>query len=430
MHSSGEPLARAVVLAVAAWGSVVQAQAPAPVGGEASTLTAIRREVLPEVLRVTLELEGEAEVADSVLEGPPRVFVDLRNTETVARLRNVALTFPDDVVRQIRVGHHDNQRTRVVLDLADQNRHSVYLLYEPYRVVIDFERRRDVVAPDGSSETTSVAAARAPDAPQPPPPAPPAANGAGGFSLSRQLGLGISRIVVDPGHGGQDPGAQVEGLSEADVVLDVALRFERLMHALPGVEVILTRRENVYLPLDERTAVANAAGADLFLSIHANATRNTKALGIETYFLNFATTSAAEALAARENAGSTRSMGELTELVKAIATNNKMDESPRLRPGGAGVAFRPVAPHEYQHEEPGRQAGPVQCSAGGHDAESPGRGRLPDARARRHAPQVRDVPPADRRGVDVGSDGLPAFTQDAGGSGDAVRPAGAADLDA
>ena len=126
MHSSGEPLARAVVLAVAAWGSVVQAQAPAPVGGEASTLTAIRREVLPEVLRVTLELEGEAEVADSVLEGPPRVFVDLRNTETVARLRNVALTFPDDVVRQIRVGHHDNQRTRVVLDLADQNRHSVY----------------------------------------------------------------------------------------------------------------------------------------------------------------------------------------------------------------------------------------------------------------------------------------------------------------
>lgn len=327
MHSSGEPLARAVVLAVAAWGSVVQAQAPAPVGGEASTLTAIRREVLPEVLRVTLELEGEAEVADSVLEGPPRVFVDLRNTETVARLRNVALTFPDDVVRQIRVGHHDNQRTRVVLDLADQNRHSVYLLYEPYRVVIDFERRRDVVAPDGSSETTSVAAARAPDALQPPPPAPPAANGAGGFSLSRQLGLGISRIVVDPGHGGQDPGAQVEGLSEADLVLDVALRFERLMHALPGVEVILTRRENVYLPLDERTAVANAAGADLFLSIHANATRNTKALGIETYFLNFATTSAAEALAARENAGSTRSMGELTELVKAIATNNKMDES-------------------------------------------------------------------------------------------------------
>ena len=219
-------------------------------------------------------------------------------------------------------------------------------------------------------------------------------------------------------------------MSEADLVLDVALRFERLMHALPGVEVILTRRENVYLPLDERTAVANAAGADLFLSIHANATRNTKALGIETYFLNFATTSAAEALAARENAGSTRSMGELTELVKAIATNNKMDESRDFARAVQASLFDRLHRTNTSTKNLGVKQAPFSVLLGATMPESPGRGRLPDARARRHAPQVRDVPPADRRGVDVGSDGLPAFTQDAGGSGDAVRPAGAADLDA
>jgi N-acetylmuramoyl-L-alanine amidase len=154
----------------------------------------------------------------------------------------------------------------------------------------------------------------------------PSPNRAGGFSLSRQLGLGIGRIAIDPGHGGHDPGARVKGLTEADLVLDLALRLEKLLQKR-GVEVLVTRRSHVFVPLEERIAIANRARADLFLSIHANASTNPSVRGLETYFLNFAPNPEAEAIAARENAGSARTMHNLPDIVKAIATNNKIDES-------------------------------------------------------------------------------------------------------
>ena len=166
-----------------------------------------------------------------------------------------------------------------------------------------------------------------PAPPQPAPPRPPASNGAGGFSLSRQLGLSASRIVIDPGHGGHDPGALTNGVSEAELVLDIALRLEELLRQQPNTDVVLTRRSDAYVPLEERTALANREGADLFLSIHANASRNIKTRGIETYFLNFATTADAEAVAARENVMSARTMNNLPDIVKAITLNNKRDES-------------------------------------------------------------------------------------------------------
>ena len=152
-------------------------------------------------------------------------------------------------------------------------------------------------------------------------------NGAGGFSLSRQLGLGVSRIVIDPGHGGHDPGAGGHGIKESELTLDIALRLEKLLQDEPGIEVVLTRRTNVYVPLEERTAIANRESADLFLSIHANASRNIAANGIETYFLSFASTPDAEAVAARENSASDRAMHSLPDIIKAIALNNKLDES-------------------------------------------------------------------------------------------------------
>jgi N-acetylmuramoyl-L-alanine amidase len=156
---------------------------------------------------------------------------------------------------------------------------------------------------------------------------PPATNLAGGFSIARQLGLTVSRIVIDPGHGGHDPGAISKDVSEAELVLDIALRLEKLLAQIPGVEVVLTRRADTYVPLQERTDIANREGADLFLSIHANASANRSARGVETYFLNFATNRSAAAVAARENAASGQPMGALPELVKAIALNNKLDES-------------------------------------------------------------------------------------------------------
>ena len=327
------------------------AAAAPPVESErgVATLKAIRRETLPEGLRVTLELEREAAFHEERLEGPPRVFIDLQNTRVQPELKDATLGFPEGLVRQIRVGRQQSGATRVVLDLRTTARHSVYALYNPYRIVVDVER-----SGPGTIATTPVAAARnartasdqpgatwtpAPSTPavvpttgpapppEAPPPIPPSTNRNGGFSLSRQLGLGISRVVIDAGHGGHDPGAHVKGLNEADLTLDVALRLEKLLSSVPGVEVVMTRRTDVFIPLEERTAIANRAGADLFLSIHVNASPTPRARGIETYFLNFAPNPEAEAIAARENAGSVKTMHDLPEIVKTIALNNKIDES-------------------------------------------------------------------------------------------------------
>jgi N-acetylmuramoyl-L-alanine amidase len=155
----------------------------------------------------------------------------------------------------------------------------------------------------------------------------PSANSDGQFSLARQLGLGVSRVVIDPGHGGHDPGAQANGVNESELVLDVALRLSRLLQKQTGIEVVMTRETDVFIPLEERTSIANRESADLFLSIHANASRSAQARGIETYYLNFASNPAAEAVAARENSASARTMHNLPDIVKAIALNNKLDES-------------------------------------------------------------------------------------------------------
>jgi len=151
----------------------------------------------------------------------------------------------------------------------------------------------------------------------------------GPVPLARQLGLGAARIVIDPGHGGHDPGALGEGVSEADVVLDVALRLEALL-AAAGVDVVLTRRSDEFIPLERRSAIAASEQADLFLSIHANASRTRSARGVETYVLNFATDSNAEAVAARENASTEHTINSLPDLVRAIALHSKLDESRTL----------------------------------------------------------------------------------------------------
>jgi N-acetylmuramoyl-L-alanine amidase len=180
------------------------------------------------------------------------------------------------------------------------------------------ERKR-LAPPPLAKRTTTPPSLPAPTAPVP--------NALGGFSMARQLGLTVSRIVIDPGHGGHDPGTMGNKTTEAEVVLDVALRLEKLLQSEPGFEVVMTRRTDVFVPLEERPAMANRQGADLFLSIHANSSRNKQASGIETYFLNFADNAEAEAVAARENATASRSMHHLPDMVKAIALNNKLDES-------------------------------------------------------------------------------------------------------
>ena len=176
-----------------------------------------------------------------------------------------------------------------------------------------------------------------------PAPAAPAVNSGGKFSVARQLGLGVSKIVIDAGHGGHDPGATAFGISESELVLDVALRLEKLLQQRPGFETVLTRRTDDYVTLEERTSDANRESADLFLSIHANASATATARGVETYFLNFALNRQAEAVAARENAASGLTMSSLPDIVKAITLNSKLQRVARFRGArAAGDGPRPA----------------------------------------------------------------------------------------
>jgi N-acetylmuramoyl-L-alanine amidase len=150
----------------------------------------------------------------------------------------------------------------------------------------------------------------------------------GETSLVRALGLKIGRIVIDAGHGGHDSGTLgADGIEEKDVVLDVALRLGALLHDRLGAEIIYTRSDDTFIPLETRTAIANKAQADLFLSIHANSSPDASARGVETYYLNFTSDPTALDVAARENAVSDQSIHQLSDLVKKIALKDKIAES-------------------------------------------------------------------------------------------------------
>jgi N-acetylmuramoyl-L-alanine amidase len=311
-----------------------------------ATLTGIQRTILPDVVRITLELDREVAYREERIVGPSRLFFDLKNVQLPPALVNRVLSYSSDVVNKIRVGRQPDNTVRVVLDFQDVSKYSVFTLYSPFRLVIDAERsvaRTTAAAPTVVPPITTATAPPPPVSaaveihePVLPPPMPeplplspvaPSANATGGFSIARQLGLSVSRIVIDPGHGGHDPGTVAKGLTESALTLDVALRLEKLLQKELGVEIVLTRRTDVYIPLEERTAIANRQSADLFLSIHANSSRNNTAKGIETYFLSFASSPEAEALAARENSASEREMHQLPDIIKAISLNNKLDES-------------------------------------------------------------------------------------------------------
>ncbi|MFC6646994.1 N-acetylmuramoyl-L-alanine amidase [Granulicella cerasi] len=159
--------------------------------------------------------------------------------------------------------------------------------------------------------------------------APPTA--AGETSLMRALGLKIGRIVIDAGHGGHDSGTLgADGIQEKDVVLDVALRLGKLCHERLGAEIVYTRADDTFIPLETRTAIANKAQADLFISVHANSSSDPTARGVEVYYLNFTSDPDAMRVAGRENAVSTQSVHELSDLVKKIALKDKIEESREL----------------------------------------------------------------------------------------------------
>jgi len=150
----------------------------------------------------------------------------------------------------------------------------------------------------------------------------------GETSLVRAMGLKLNRVVIDPGHGGHDQGTEgVKGLLEKDLVLDVALRAGSLIEQRLRAEVIYTRSTDVFVPLESRTALANDKKADLFLSIHANASAYPQVSGVETYYLNFTEAKDALAVATRENATAMETISELHDLIQKITLHDKAEES-------------------------------------------------------------------------------------------------------
>jgi N-acetylmuramoyl-L-alanine amidase len=181
-----------------------------------------------------------------------------------------------------------------------------------------------------ASETGKVEMAKATPPPllDLPPPKPAAANGQGQRNLIRALGLKVSRVVIDAGHGGHDPGTiGPSGLREKDLVLDIAMRLGKLIEEGLGSEVLYTRNDDRFLSHKERTNLANESKADLFISIHANSARSRQVRGVETYYLNFTTDAWALAVASRENAASDRPVHELQDLISKIALKEKIEES-------------------------------------------------------------------------------------------------------
>jgi N-acetylmuramoyl-L-alanine amidase len=160
---------------------------------------------------------------------------------------------------------------------------------------------------------------------------PAKATNAGTRSLVRSLGLKLSRVVIDAGHGGHDTGTVGQaGYTEKELVLDVAMRLKELIESELGAEVVMTRTDDSFVPLGTRTTIANQQEADLFISIHANSSRVRSVRGVETYFLNFTSSREAMETATRENAASERSIHELQDVVKKIMLQDKVEESREL----------------------------------------------------------------------------------------------------
>jgi len=322
-------------------------------------------ETQPGVTRVVLDLEQNAAYTASQLSSPDRLMIELRAKDTpvapptasttgaktvaaspVAPLEADLSTPLPEVARPVAVRpapkrfepppvHAAPVFAGAEPDLLEQPSSSLALrtsrvlspappatvllarVTPPAGVLADPVPLPDIPAPKPATKSAPVTM-----------PLPARRNSNGGRSLTRVLGLKLGRVVLDPGHGGHDDGTHgPTGLLEKDVVLDVALRLGALLQSRLNTEVIYTRTDDTFVPLEERTQIANDKKADLFLSIHANSSPYKYVSGVETYYLNFTTSRTALDLAARENASSERSVFELKDLLEKIALKDKIDES-------------------------------------------------------------------------------------------------------
>ncbi len=361
-----------------------QKVSPRATDGPAANVTGIQSWNTPDATRILVTVSNTIQYRSAHIASPDRIYFDLYKAQLSAKLAAKSISMHGGLVQVMRLAQNKQGVVRLVLDVKDEGGYSAYLLSNPYRLVIEMSAQSSghvssapevaTAAPEDSSQVSAKTLARSEsdggmspgivasgsrnklkasskqaagisDAPavargkhgasaaivaQPLPEARPTRDGQ--QSLTRILGLKINRIVIDPGHGGHDTGTiGPHGLMEKDLCLDVALRLGRLIRQkLPGAEVIYTRKDDTFVPLEERTAIANRAKADLFISIHANSSHDSTARGIETYYLNFSASPESMEVAARENAESQESLHDLQDLIRKIARNDKIAESKEL----------------------------------------------------------------------------------------------------
>jgi N-acetylmuramoyl-L-alanine amidase len=311
--------------------------------------------------RVVINASGPVTYSEKLLEKhgdlPRRLYIDFKQSYIEPRYR-APVPIEDGLLRQIRTGQFTPETVRVVLDIESISNYKIFSLPDPFRVVIDVRGETKVaeepskISPQApaqiSSNSTTPAVVTQP-APEPTMivlddhkktevsgkedhSTPELNDGmkAIKISLAQQLGLGVRKIVVDPGHGGKDPGASAFGLKEKDIVLNICKKLAPALAEQTGAEVILTRDTDTYIALEERTAIANTQAADLFISLHINAHSSPKVHGLETYYLNLSTNAEAMRVAAFENATSTYQMSDLQDILSDIMKNSKINESSRL----------------------------------------------------------------------------------------------------
>ncbi len=296
---------------------LLQGQAPDP----RVEIANIRYHTHPNFTRIVLDIGKLREYTPGELKELGKIYVDVLQ----ARLNPILLdkTFPiaTDYLKQISVSQKTVSTVRVAadIDFSRVGAYRVYHLFDPFRVVIDISPRTGPEAP-----------APAPTAPPKNAVAKPPDPLASGYTMVRSLGLGVRTIVLDPGHGGTDPGCMGKSSQEKDIVLDVAQSLKKMLVEKGGLNVILTRESDIFVPLEDRTVIANQKRADLFVSIHANASRNRKRTGIEAYYLNFSPDPAVNETAARENATSAKNISQMKDIIQAIVRNSKIQESKEL----------------------------------------------------------------------------------------------------
>ena len=280
--------------------------------GGLARVTDIRHWSAQDYTRIVIDVNGQVEYAshllrrDPSLGKPPRLYIDLENS-TLDSSFSGAIPIGDGLLRKVRAGQYKPRVVRVVLDIESIEDHKIFSLSDPFRIVIDVtgESRKRLPPPE-KGETPSL-------------------------TLAQQLGLGVKKVVIDPGHGGKDPGAVgPSGVKEKDVVLGIALKLQEKIRTRLHLDAILTRGSDKFLPLEERTALANTQKADLFVSIHTNAHKNRGVHGISTYILNVATDAEEARLAAFENAVSTKRISDLEKILNDLMLKSKINESSRL----------------------------------------------------------------------------------------------------